>query len=125
MPSPFPGMDPYIEGQNWMGFHNLLIGEIQRALVPLVRPRYIPFVEAYIYVERDPTLLSRVLRPDITLTRTPRAGAARGEPGVAVLDSPVSVPIASGAWNAASAAALPPPDPPGTRSVSHGLRVGP
>src|SRR6202046_3389829 len=33
--------------------------------------------------------------------------------------------MASGAWNAASAAALPPPEPPGTRSVSHGLRVGP
>ena len=41
------------------------------------------------------------------------------------IDPPVSDPIASGAWNAASAAALPPPDPPGTRSTSHGLRVGP
>ena len=41
------------------------------------------------------------------------------------IDPPVSEPIASGAWNAARAAALPPPDPPGTRSVSHGLRVGP
>ena len=35
------------------------------------------------------------------------------------------MPMASGAWNAASAAALPPPEPPGTRSTSHGLRVGP
>ena len=41
------------------------------------------------------------------------------------MEPPVSVPIASGAWKAASAAALPPPEPPGTRSVSHGLRVGP
>src|SRR5215475_5388941 len=41
------------------------------------------------------------------------------------MDPPVSEPIASGAWNAASAAALPPPDPPGTRSTFHGLRVGP
>ena len=41
------------------------------------------------------------------------------------IDPPVSDPMASGAWNAASAAALPPPDPPGTRSTFHGLRVGP
>src|SRR5690349_10511027 len=41
------------------------------------------------------------------------------------IDPPVSDPMASGAWNAASAAALPPPDPPGTRWTSHGLRVGP
>src|ERR1700754_3414131 len=41
------------------------------------------------------------------------------------MEPPVSEPIAIGAWNAGSAAALPPPEPPGTRSTSHGLRVGP
>src|SRR3954451_8072897 len=41
------------------------------------------------------------------------------------MDPPVSDPIARGAWKAASAAALPPPEPPGTRSTFHGLRVGP
>src|SRR4051794_41855080 len=33
--------------------------------------------------------------------------------------------MASGASKAATAAAEPPPDPPGMRSRSHGLRVGP
>ena len=37
----------------------------------------------------------------------------------------MSVPIASGAWNAATAAAEPPLLPPGTRSSAHGLAVGP
>ncbi|SIM10796.1 Uncharacterised protein [Mycobacteroides abscessus subsp. abscessus] len=41
------------------------------------------------------------------------------------MEPPVSVPMASGAWKAANAAALPPPEPPGTRSTSQGLRVGP
>ncbi len=41
------------------------------------------------------------------------------------IEPPVSEPIDSGASYAASAAALPPPEPPGIRSVSHGLRVGP
>src|SRR2546423_15211457 len=41
------------------------------------------------------------------------------------IDPPVSLPRASGAKPAATAAALPPLDPPGTRVVSCGLRVGP
>jgi hypothetical protein len=41
------------------------------------------------------------------------------------IEPPVSVPIAQGAVPAATAAAEPPDDPPGTRSGSHGLRTGP
>ena len=41
------------------------------------------------------------------------------------IEPPVSVPIASGDWNAATDAADPPDEPPGTRSRSHGLAVGP
>src|SRR3954469_18921422 len=41
------------------------------------------------------------------------------------MDPPVSVPIASGASYDATAAALPPPEPPGMRARSHGLWVGP
>ena len=41
------------------------------------------------------------------------------------IDPPVSVPIAHGARPAATAAALPPLDPPGTRARSHGFWTGP
>ena len=41
------------------------------------------------------------------------------------IEPPVSEPRASGANPAATAAADPPDDPPGTRPVSCGLRVGP
>src|SRR5687768_11444715 len=41
------------------------------------------------------------------------------------IDPPVSEPRASGENPAATAAALPPEEPPGTRSGSCGLRVGP
>jgi hypothetical protein len=40
-------------------------------------------------------------------------------------DPPVSVPSAHQPSPAATAAAEPPEEPPGTRPVSHGLRVGP
>src|SRR5688572_32980878 len=41
------------------------------------------------------------------------------------MDPPVSEPSASGTIRAATAAADPPLDPPGMRSVAHGLRVAP
>src|SRR6478735_3321988 len=41
------------------------------------------------------------------------------------MDPPVSEPRARGASQAATAAAEPPPDPPGMRERSQGLRVGP
>jgi hypothetical protein len=40
------------------------------------------------------------------------------------IDPPVSVPVAAGARRAATATALPPEDPPGTRVRSHGLHAG-
>ena len=41
------------------------------------------------------------------------------------IEPPPSLPCASGSIPAATAAAEPPLDPPGVRSRSHGLRVGP
>ena len=55
MPSPFPGMDPFIEGQKWEDFHASFITAIRDVLVPAVRPKYIVDVERRIYLERiDP-----------------------------------------------------------------------
>ena len=42
-----------------------------------------------------------------------------------LIEPPVSEPSAHGAIPAVTAAAEPPPDPPGTRVGSHGLCVGP
>jgi Protein of unknown function (DUF4058) len=41
MPSPFPGMDPYLEGSEWVSVHIELSAEIARQLAPKVRPKYI------------------------------------------------------------------------------------
>lgn len=40
MPSPFPGMDPYLEGPLWSMVHNSLIEELARQLTPRLWPRY-------------------------------------------------------------------------------------
>jgi hypothetical protein len=41
MPSPFPGMDPYLEGPKWMSFHSALTVEIARQLSQHLPPRYV------------------------------------------------------------------------------------
>jgi len=41
MPSPFPGMDPYLEGSEWTSVHAELSSEIARQLAPRLRPKYI------------------------------------------------------------------------------------
>jgi hypothetical protein len=41
MPSPFPGMDPYLEGSLWTSVHFTLSAEIVRLLAPRLRPRYL------------------------------------------------------------------------------------
>lgn len=43
MKSPFPGMDPYLEGELWTTFHVQLAVEIARQLTPRLLPRYFAF----------------------------------------------------------------------------------
>jgi hypothetical protein len=54
MPSPFPGMDPFIEGQVWTDFHLTMLSEARAALIPLVRPHYVVRVEERVCSEEHP-----------------------------------------------------------------------
>ncbi len=51
MPSPFPGMDPYLEGNLWTSFHAVFITEIVRQLNPRLAPRYLALVDKYHLVD--------------------------------------------------------------------------
>jgi len=52
MPSPFPGMDPFLERPDlWHEVHHGLISSIAYALAPQVRPRYRVAIEVRIYRE--------------------------------------------------------------------------
>jgi len=51
VPTPFPGMDPYLEHPElWQGFHNELIAALQRDLAPRLRPRYYVSLEQRVYI---------------------------------------------------------------------------
>ncbi|HYN87306.1 MAG TPA: DUF4058 family protein [Ardenticatenaceae bacterium] len=45
MPNPFPGMDPYLEGEMWQEFHDRLANQISMQLMPLLRPKYVALLE--------------------------------------------------------------------------------
>ncbi|MEX0702438.1 MAG: DUF4058 family protein [Planctomycetales bacterium] len=74
MPSPFPGMDPFIEFQSWDDFHAAFIHDIADELVPRVKPKYVVRRERRVYVEHDPDDPERFIIPDVTV-----AGRARPE----------------------------------------------
>jgi hypothetical protein len=92
MPSPFPGMDPYLEQLDWQTFQFQLAAEIARVLAPLVKPKYFVRPEKiYVLSAPGPDLPDR-RRPDVSITASGEAGAIpRGT--TAVLDAPVQVSV--------------------------------
>ncbi|MDF5729571.1 MAG: DUF4058 family protein [Rhizonema sp. PD38] len=67
MPSPFPGMNPYLEHPSlWAGIHHRLITAIANDLAPKLRPKYIVAIEERVYeVNGDMSLLVGV--PDVSV----------------------------------------------------------
>lgn len=90
MPSPFPGMDPYIEGQIWKDFHGAFLYELRTELVRQVRPGYEVLAQEDVYVEYAEERGRRTIEPDLLIGGT----AARASRGGTDLVTPVaSVPI--------------------------------
>jgi hypothetical protein len=98
MPSPFPGMDPFLEEPSlWPDVHHRLISEIQATLNTRLRPKYYARVEVRVYIsdEDDPGRVSLV--PDVRIGAAPSgdhlAKAPSSQAGVAVLGAvePVEV----------------------------------
>jgi Protein of unknown function (DUF4058) len=69
MPSPFPGMDPYLEGPAWDSFHAQFIDELGRQLVPKLRPKYLARVERRFVpaVAEELEVTTTDVRPDVAV----------------------------------------------------------
>ena len=66
MPSPFPGMDPYLEGSLWTTFHFAFGAEIIRQLAPRLRPRYLALpVERLVLEELGDIGVTTSIYPDV------------------------------------------------------------
>lgn len=102
MPSPFPGMDPYLEGELWQEFHETLAGTIRAQLLAQLPASYVALL-AKRYVVGTPTVgilpglglnivdwpAQRVIYPDVHVAALPerhlREPAVGYEAGVAVM----------------------------------------
>ena len=67
MPSLFPGMDPYLEGQVWREFHHEFMTAIRDALQPRLLPRYLALIGEHVYVGRTVELPGRRVEPDLAV----------------------------------------------------------
>ncbi|MFO0968707.1 MAG: DUF4058 family protein [Gemmataceae bacterium] len=85
MPSPFPGMDPYLEGELWTNFHTQFAVEIARLLTPLLRPRYVALTQKRFIAEtfdETATTISSIY-PDIGVAETTRGDLSASAVAVA------------------------------------------
>ena len=70
MPSPFPGMDPFLEGDEWDDLHSRFITTMAVKLLPGIRPDYAVRTERRVYVEH-PLDDVKTIRPDVAILRNP------------------------------------------------------
>lgn len=90
MPSPFPGMNPYLERRpQWGAFHPKFVNAAHTALVAQVRPRYIALLEPTLYIHEPPDEGRQFLGVgDFGVGAAPGPAANPG-PAAAVLPPPV------------------------------------
>ncbi len=88
MPSPFPGMDPYLEeAAGWQNFHNRLITYLGDALNACLPPGYVALATERVTVEY-PGEVRRGIAPDVSVIRHGRGSA---HAAVAEFDPPLLV----------------------------------
>jgi hypothetical protein len=76
MPSPFPGMDPFLEDPAlWPDVHHAFLSEMQYQLNAQLRPKYYARVELRVYVSDETDPGRSVMVPDVRLGQAQRNNA--------------------------------------------------
>lgn len=88
MASPFPGMDPYLEGNFWTGFHAMYAPQIAIQLNRQLRPKYVALAEReYISGAWEEVMISAgSMRPDVAIRKT-KVRSAGPSGGIALAPS--------------------------------------
>lgn len=77
MASPFPGMDPYLEGDMWQEFHETPASALRAQLMPRLKPKYVALLAKRSLIA-PPTLSltdmpARMVYPDVHVVAPPEA----------------------------------------------------
>ncbi|MFN8493480.1 MAG: DUF4058 family protein [Caldilineaceae bacterium] len=70
MASPFPGMDPYLEGYLWPDVHHRFATQISDQLTPHLRPRYVARIEIQVVQDAAPEGEIGIMYPDVEIVQT-------------------------------------------------------
>ena len=101
MPSPFPGMDPYLEGYLWPDVHSALAHTIRQQLAPQIQPKYVARLEISVIEDQSPAAEIGIMYPDVEVikVRTSRAappetpGGLAGAAAGALITAPLTIPL--------------------------------
>jgi hypothetical protein len=93
MPSPFPGMNPYLERVGiWHDFHERFIPLAAEMLGGPLAPKYVTHIDEHVYIREMPLEERRLVgRGDVTVHRTPVVAGTRAGT-VAVAPARVQIP---------------------------------
>jgi hypothetical protein len=94
MPSPFPGMDPYLEDPwLWPDFHLTFVVGLRAELNRRLPTGYVALADRYVWVQEPETEeRKRLGKPDVFLTGE---GEAKGAPASAAIVAPVEIVLPS------------------------------
>ncbi len=79
MPSPFPGMDPYLEGYLWPDVHSALANKIRQQLTPRLKPRYVARLEISVIQDSPPETEISIMYPDVEVVMTRQHEESKGQ----------------------------------------------
>src|SRR5208283_3065645 len=93
MPSPFPGMDPYIESSDrWSSFHTLMIASLCEQLNLRLPERFVASVEENLWVHEPENRKRRESKePDVRVSERPGRKGTMGGVAVAAVAAPLKI----------------------------------
>jgi hypothetical protein len=81
MTSPFPGMDPFLEGYLWPDFHQAFAEAIKEILLRQISPNYVARTNIYTVMDSDLKEDVGILYPDVHVLRQEKPGTSFGHRG--------------------------------------------
>jgi hypothetical protein len=101
VPSPFPGMDPYLEGYLWPDVHSALAHKIRQQLAPQIQPTYVARLEISVIEDSNPEAEIGIMYPDVDVIKVRSSGqpsreapeGTRGAAAVSSIVAPLTIPL--------------------------------
>src|SRR5215468_11733648 len=101
VPSPFPGMDPYLEGYLWPDVHSALANTMRQQLAPQIQPKYVARLEISVIEDQSPAAEIGIMYPDVEVIKVMASRPAPSEtPGdivgaaaIAPITAPLTIPL--------------------------------